>query len=306
MFTILDLEPIIAGFKHEIIGDKNLIRFDNAKTLQDQDSNSIIWLKKPEQDVRTFNSNMIIYDSKYPFPLRRDEQILIAVNNPKFVFSRIINLLFVEQKTPQIGKNTCIDSDCEIGLDVYIGNNVSIGKCKIGNNVVLHDNCTIYDNTIIGNNTIVHSGTVIGTPGFGYSRNENNEIEHFPHIGGVLIEDYVEIGANVCIDRGALGNTIIQYGCKIDNLVHIAHNVVIGKNSFIIANSMIGGSTIIGENCWIAPSVSILQQLTIGNNATIGTGAVVSKSVPDGETWAGIPARPIDEFKLLQKKLREL
>lgn len=139
----------------------------------------------------------------------------------------------------------------------------------------------------------IGKGTIIGADGFGYERNEKNELEFFPHIGGVIIEDDVEIGCNVCIDRGVLGDTIIHKGVKIDNLVHIAHNVEIGKHTAIIANAMIGGSVKIGSYSWIAPSASILNGVTIGNNVIIGMGAVVLKDISDGETWAGVPAKKL-------------
>jgi len=118
-------------------------------------------------------------------------------------------------------------------------------------------------------------------------------LERFPHIGGVQIEDDVEIGANTCIDRGTLGNTRIRKGAKIDNLVHIAHNVDVGENTAIIANAMIAGSTKIGANTWIAPSACLRDAINIGKDATVGLAALVTKDIPDGELWAGFPARKI-------------
>ena len=122
----------------------------------------------------------------------------------------------------------------------------------------------------------------------------------------MIIEDFVEVGSNTSIDRGSLGNTIIKEGAKIDNLVHIAHNVIVGKSCLVIANSMIGGSTIIDDFSWIAPSASILNQVKIGKNVTVGMGAVVTKSIPDGETWTGVPAKPMQEFLEIQKKIKAL
>ncbi len=169
----------------------------------------------------------------------------------------------------------------------------------MGNNVIL-------DKTIIGNNVVINPGTVIGSEGFGYQRREDKKLEKFPHFGGVIIEDDVEIGSNTSIDRGTLKNTIIRKGSKIDNLVHIAHNVEIGEYCLIIANSMIGGSAKIKKYSWVAPSASILNGIEIGENSTIGMGAVVVKSVPNNQTWAGVPARPLEEFIRIQKKLKQL
>ena len=131
----------------------------------------------------------------------------------------------------------------------------------------------------------------------------NKEFEKFPHIGGVVIEDDVEIGANACIDKGTLGDTIIRKGSKLDNFVHIAHNVTIGQHTAVIAHAMIGGSTVIGNYSWIAPSVVIRDGLNIGNNVLVGLGAVVTKNIPDNETWAGIPAMHLDKFLNIKKKI---
>ncbi len=151
----------------------------------------------------------------------------------------------------------------------------------------------VISNAKIGKNVIIGAGTVIGGEGFGYMPDENGELIQFPHIGGVIIEDDVEIGANVCIDRGALGDTIIGRGTKIDNLVHIAHNVKIGKNCQIICQVGIGGSVEIGDNCFIGIGAVIRNQKSIGKNVVIGMGAVVVKDVPNNSTVIGNPARPM-------------
>ncbi|MBU2082164.1 UDP-3-O-(3-hydroxymyristoyl)glucosamine N-acyltransferase [Patescibacteria group bacterium] len=151
----------------------------------------------------------------------------------------------------------------------------------------------VISNAEIGKNVRIGAGTVIGGEGFGYMPDENGELIQFPHIGGVIIEDNVEIGVNVCIDRGALGDTIIGRGTKIDNLVHVAHNVKIGKNCQIICLVGIGGSVEIGDNSFVGISACIRNQIKIGKNAVIGMGAVVVKNVPDNMTVAGNPANPI-------------
>lgn len=151
----------------------------------------------------------------------------------------------------------------------------------------------VISNAKIGKNVIIGAGTVIGSEGFGYMPDEKGKLVQFPHIGGVIIEDDVEIGANVCIDRGALGDTIIGRGTKIDNLVHVAHNVKIGKNCQIICLVGIGGSVEIGDNSFVGISASIRNQVKIGKNVIIGMGAVVIKDVPDNMTVAGNPASPI-------------
>jgi UDP-3-O-[3-hydroxymyristoyl] glucosamine N-acyltransferase len=131
----------------------------------------------------------------------------------------------------------------------------------------------------------------IGGAGFGYAKNTSGQYSRFTHLGNVVLENDVTIHNNTCIDRAVMGSTIIAEGSKIDNLVHIAHGVVIGKNTLVIANSMIAGSTKIGENCWIAPSVSILNKVNVAEGSTIGMGAVVLKDVPAHSTVFGNPAK---------------
>lgn len=134
-------------------------------------------------------------------------------------------------------------------------------------------------------------GSVIGGAGFGYER--DFVLVRMPHHGNVVIKAGVRIGANVCIDRAVIGSTVIGEGTKIDNLVHVAHGVKIGKNCLVVAGTIIGGSVEIGDNCFIGMGAKIKNKVTIGNGVTIGAGAVVLKNVPDGETWAGVPAKKL-------------
>jgi UDP-3-O-[3-hydroxymyristoyl] glucosamine N-acyltransferase len=151
--------------------------------------------------------------------------------------------------------------------------------------------------THVGDDVIIGCNNTIGGTGFGYEKNEAGNYTVMPHLGNVVIHNKVEIGNNTCIDRAVIGSTIIGENVKIDNLVHIAHGVVIGKNSLIIANAMIGGSTVIGENCWVAPSASIINKGQIGDQATVGMGAVVTKPVEKDATVAGNPARTTESLK---------
>jgi acetyltransferase-like isoleucine patch superfamily enzyme len=136
---------------------------------------------------------------------------------------------------------------------------------------------------------------VIGGSGFGYERGPDRVPLRIPHLGRVVFGDGVELGSCVCIDRGVIGDTVIGDNVKIDNLVHVAHNAQIGKNTLIVAGAVIGGSVVIGEKCFIGMNASIKQKVKIGNNVTVGAGAVVLKDIPDGETWVGNPARKLEK-----------
>jgi UDP-3-O-[3-hydroxymyristoyl] glucosamine N-acyltransferase len=179
-----------------------------------------------------------------------------------------------------------------------IGDNVRLGKfCVIGAHVEVGDDTVIGNNTTImhakiGKRCQIGSSATIGGDGFGFE-DEGENVISFPHLGGVIIGDDVRIGSSTCIDRASLGNTIIQDRVKIDNLVHVAHNVVIGRSSKVVAMSFIGGSTKIGKNAWIAPGAVLRDWVDVGNDALVGMGAVVTKSVLDNESVIGNPAKPI-------------
>ena len=176
----------------------------------------------------------------------------------------------------------------------------------IGNDCIIGANTHIQKGSIIGNRVIIRSNVTIGNWGFGFVKDEKGNNINFPHYGSVVIEDDVQIGSSTCVDRGSLGDTIIKKGVKIDNLVHVAHNVVIGENSLIIACTMIGGSTSIGDNCWVAPSVTLRNGITIGENSTLGMGCLVTKDIPANVTVTGSPAILLDEYKKLLKAQKQL
>ena len=191
-----------------------------------------------------------------------------------------------------IGDNTTISDKTVIKNNVTIGNDVTIGK-----NCLIYPSVVIYDNVTIGDNVILHAGAKIGVDGFGYVQSES-KWKKIPHIGTVIIENDVEIGANSCVDRGCLGKTIIKTGTKVDNLRHIAHNVTIGSNTAIAGLVGVAGSATIGNNVQIAGQVGIAS-VTIGNNCIIAGQAGVLKSLDDNKMVVGTPATPIkEEYKI--------
>ncbi|HEV7284595.1 MAG TPA: UDP-3-O-(3-hydroxymyristoyl)glucosamine N-acyltransferase [Kaistia sp.] len=232
---------------------------------------------------------------------------VICVENPRLAFMRVVESFFARARPQGIAPTAVIAPSAQIDQTAYIGPYTVIDEdCTVGAHTVINSHVHLYPKTKIGSNVTVHSGTVIGSDGFGYERNENGELEKFPHIGGVTIEDDVEIGSNTSVDRGTLSDTIIRQGARIDNQVHVAHNVTIGRNVAVIAQSMLGGSVHLGDGAWIAPSVCIMNQVKIGANATVGLGAVVVRDVPEGVTAMGNPARPSQEFRDLQRIMRTL
>ena len=280
--------------------------FNNVPPSEHVNEESLDWINPIKKNKLEYLLNskarIIICDKSINNPQElQSTKCLIIVENPKLTFLRIASTFFLPKVEWGIHPTATVNSAANISDRCYIGPYSYIGKSTIGDETIIYGHCHIYDQVTIGSHVIIHAGTVIGADGFGYQRNENGAFEKFPHIGGIIIKDNVEIGANTSIDRGALGNTIIEEGVKIDNLVHIAHNVRVGKHTAIIANTMICGSTSIGEYSWIAPSVCIRDQLVIGNKVKVGMGSVVTKNIPNGETWLGVPAKPIAVFREHQK-----
>lgn len=215
---------------------------------------------------------------------------VILCDHPKEIFFEIVNKFFVQEEPVKICSDAIVCSN-------RIGKNVSIGHhCFIGEDVEIQDCVTIKNNVsiecpaVIGKGSIIHSGVVIGGDGFGYYENEQGIHKKVPHLGGVIIGQAVEIGANSCIDRGTIDDTVIGDNVKIDNLCHIAHNVNIGNNSMVIALSLLGGSSVLEENAYIAPGVTVRNQIRIGKNAIIGMGSVVTKSIDADKVVMGVPA----------------
>jgi len=233
---------------------------------------------------------------------------LLLCDHPRFVFARLVSRHFPPPRPPEgVHPTAVIDASAQVDPSASIGAHCFVGPgCRIGRGSVLHPHVILYRDVRMAGNVTVNSGTVIGADGFGYERNERGELEKFPHLGGVLIEDEVEIGSNTSIDRGSLGDTILRRGCKIDNQIHVAHNCEIGENAVVIAQAMIGGSVVIGAGAWIAPAAVIMNQVRIGEKALAGLGAVVTKNVPAGETVMGSPAAPEAEFKAVRAAIKGL
>ena len=306
------LDQIVAclGISNIMEGQAANLKVDNVSVPGEANANSLIWIKPANNNsgiLETTAARVIICDHTLTCSAELlNEKILIRVDNPKLAFIRIATALFSEEREYGIHPSASVDKNAIIGEKVYIGPNTIIGEAFIGDNTVIIGNAFIGNKIRIGRNVFINAGVVIGSEGFGYSRNNEGMLEKFPHFGGVVIEDDVEIGANTCIDRGTLGITLLKQGAKIDNLVHIAHNVVVGRNSLVIANAMVGGSTIIGDETWVAPSVNLMNGIKIGNKVTIGMSALVTKNIPDGETWAGIPACSMEKYLEQQKKIKNL
>lgn len=243
---------------------------------------------------------------------------VIVVDQPKLAFARVAAVLHPpKERSAHIHPSAVIDPSAEVSHDVFIGPFAYVGEgsqlgagtqllagakvgdnVTVGNNCVLHSNVFIEDGCTLGDRVILHSGVVIGADGFGYVRDGNTGYVKFPQIGTVVIENDVEIGANTCIDRGALGETRIGEGTKIDNLVQIGHNVNVGKRCVIAAQTGISGSVTIEDDCVIGGQVGFGDHVRVLSGAVIGSqaGILPGKIVRPG-VWWGTPIQPLDEYK---------
>jgi len=198
--------------------------------------------------------------------------------------------------TAHVGPLCAIGSGSELGPRVVLMAGVVVGaNCVLGADTRVFPRVILYDRTHVGARVRIHAGAVLGSDGYGYVF-ANGAHQKVPQVGQVVIEDDVEIGANVTIDRAALGATVIGHGTKVDNLVHVAHNVTVGSHCLLIAQVGIAGSTTVGDYVTMAGQVGISDHLRIGNRVTIGAQAGVMSHIPDGETWLGAPARPVAQM----------
>jgi UDP-3-O-[3-hydroxymyristoyl] glucosamine N-acyltransferase len=204
----------------------------------------------------------------------------------------------------RIGKNVYVAPFAYIGDHAVVADNVKIhphvhlgDKVHIGKNSVLYSGVRVYHDCVIGNDCILQSGTIIGGDGFGFQPNSTNNYQKVPHIGNVVIEDHVEIGANTTIDRATLGSTTIRRGAKLDNLIQVAHNVEIGENTVIAAQTGIAGSTKIGRDCMIGGQVGIIGHLVIGDRVKIAAQSGIGSNLKDDEIVQGSPAFSIGDYK---------
>jgi UDP-3-O-[3-hydroxymyristoyl] glucosamine N-acyltransferase len=308
----MKIKQIADFLQSEFKGDGE-IEILRVASLEKARENEISFVEKVET-LQTSNASCLLVPESFDAELPCS---FIRVKNPKLAFAKVAAILHQSPSKSGVHVSANVHETAEIGTEVFIGAFASVGgnskigdnariydgariggNVSIGKNSTVHSNCVIYDDVSIGENCTIHAGAIIGADGFGFVRDGANGYVKFPQIGTVLIEDDVEIGANTCIDRGALGETRIGEGTKIDNLVQIAHNVQVGKRVVIAAQTGISGSTIIEDDCVIGGQVGMGDHATVKRGAIIGSqaGVLPGKIVREG-VWWGTPVQPLDEYK---------
>lgn len=310
---------IIAAFLNgEIEGDADATVTTVAK-IEEATPGTLAFLANPKY-------NHYLYTTKATIVLvNKDLQLeqpisctLIRVADAYAAFASLLEL-YQNAKQQKVGISTqaCIEQSAKLGEDAYvgpfayIGENVTIGKnakiyphVYIGDNTVIGDNATIYSGVkiyhecVLGNNVTIHASSVIGADGFGFAPSAANQYKKIPQIGNVVIEDYVEIGANACIDRATMGSTIIRKGVKLDNLIQVAHNVEVGENTVMAAQSGIAGSTKVGANCMFGGQVGIAGHITIANGVKLAAQTGIGNSLKiEDQILMGAPGIDIRNFQ---------
>jgi UDP-3-O-[3-hydroxymyristoyl] glucosamine N-acyltransferase len=317
--TTAEIAKLLAG---EVVGDANttLTGFATADQAKPGDltfAETEEYFAAAEKSAAT----AIIADQKFS----STQKILIRVPNARIAFAKALAYFFPEPKfaagihpSAVIAKSAQIDPSAHIGPHCTVGERAKLGANVVlqsnnfvGNDSVLGDetnlfpNVTLYSRTQLGARVRIHSGSVIGSDGFGYVL-DGGIHRKIPQIGSTVIGDDVEIGSNVSIDRGALGATVIGKGTKIDNQVHIAHNVKVGDHSILCGQVGIAGSATLGNYVVLAGQVGIAGHLKIGNQVTVGSKSGVMHNIPDGEMWLGFPAQPDKQAKRIVIALQRL
>ena len=312
-FTAEQIAGILDG---EVVGNPNAEVYKLAK-IEEGSLGSLTFLSNPKYQNYIYSTQATITIVNKSFePEQPISTTLIKVEDAYQSFSKLleyynqVKLMKSGIEQPSVlsenvtyGDDLYLGSFCYVGKNVKIGNNVKIyPNTFIGDNVIIGDNCVffagvrIYSETEIGNNCVIHSGVIVGSDGFGFAPLEDGTYSKIPQIGNVILEDDVEIGSCTTIDRATMGSTIIRKGVKLDNQIQIAHNVEIGENTVIAAQTGIAGSTKIGKNCMIGGQVGVAGHITIGDNVRIQAQSGIGKSLKDGEIVQGSPAFNYGDF----------
>lgn len=312
-FTAQQIAGILEG---DVVGNPD-VEVSKLSKIEEGLEGSLTFLANPKYTPYIYTTKASITIVNKSFSPEEDlSTTLIKVEDSYESFSKLLeyynqvknNKQGIEQPV-YIAESASYDESIYLGAFSYLGENVKIGKnvkifpgAYIGDNVVIGDDTVVfsgakvYSESVIGNNCVINSGAIIGADGFGFAPNESGEYSKVPQIGNVVLEDFVDIGAATTIDRATLGSTIIRRGVKLDNQIQIAHNVEIGRNTVIAAQTGIAGSTKIGENCQIGGQVGIVGHITIGDNVKIQAQSGIGRHVKDNEVLQGSPALPYGDY----------
>ena len=299
---VTDIIALLGDSVIKVYENPENVYVDNVADLEHVTSTTLDWVNPVKVNKQQIAENSVAKtllvnpDIVYSDVIKEQAKILIVVSDPKISLINVIARYFVAKFEPHIDSTAIIHPNARIGKNNYIGPNCYIGDCIIGDNNVIHSNVSIYDRTVIGNNNVIHSGALLCVDGLGCVRDkETGKLTEFPQMGGVKIGNNCYIGGNTHIASGSLSDTIIENGCKINGLCFIGSNDHLHENVWITGSTMLAGSVSVGKNTTIFSRVVVRDWTQIGEGCTIGMGSVVTKPVPDGETWVGSPAKKFEK-----------
>jgi UDP-3-O-[3-hydroxymyristoyl] glucosamine N-acyltransferase len=282
----------IADFLKKELGDVHT-EIHGVSSIDNLKPNTVIFVREysdtKASKLNAFQNILAIVTEEYRSALSSP---FVVSDNPKLDFSRVVAAFFLKKKISGIASSSSIGKNAVLGSNICIGENCVIGtNVQIGSDTIVFNGVVIADNSIIGSNVLIKSNAVIGEEGFGFAFDSAMNPFRVPHLGAVIIGDNVEIGCFTTVCKGTIDNTVIENYVKIDDHVHIAHNVTIGEKTIITACAEISGSTRIGKGVWISPNASIIDQIIVEDFALIGIGAVVISNVPANAVYVGNPAK---------------
>lgn len=322
-FSAKQIAELLGG----IVDGNKEIKVSNLSKIEEGKSGTLSFLANPAYTHYIYNTHAsIVIVNKDFVPESPVSSTLIRVDNAYESFAKLLEIYNeIKHNISGISKLSSIAENAKIGNNVFVGDfvvisdNVTVGdnvkiyahsyignNSKIGFNTILFSGVKVYSDNTIGNNCTIHSGVIIGADGFGFAHGCDNNYKKVAQIGNVIIEDNVEIGSNTTIDRATLGSTIIRKGVKLDNLIQIAHNVEIGENTVIAAQSGIAGSSKIGKNCMIGGQVGISGHLKIGDNVKIAAQSGIGSNISDNSIIQGSPAFSVLDYQRSYVHFRRL
>ncbi len=322
-FSAKQIAELLGG---TVEGDENATVSKLAK-IEEGEGGSLSFLANPQYTPYIYNTDAsVVIVSKDFVAEKAVKTTLVRVADAYKSFAQLLEMYNKLRHDKHgidaqavVSESASVADDVYVGAMTFIGDHTSVGEntkiyptsfigdnVKIGKNCLIFSGVRIYADCEIGDNVTLHSGVVIGGDGFGFAPNSENSYDKVAQIGNVIIHDHVEVGANTTIDRATLGSTIIRKGVKIDNLIQIAHNVDIGENTVIAAQTGIAGSTKIGKNCMIGGQVGIIGHLTIGDNVKIAAQSGIGHNVKDGDIMQGSPAFNVRDYKKSYVYFRKL
>jgi len=307
--TLKELAELVNG---EVAGDSSAL-IKGVLPLESASDGDISFVTSPKyaEQIKTSSASAVIVSPE----IKAEGKNLLITKNPQLAYAKILTLFnetpYTSKGTDKrafIGRRPKISDTATVCPFAYIGDEVEIGDrtivhpgayigngCRIGSDVTIYPNVTVMERCIVGNRVIIHPGAVVGSDGFGFARDGKRHYK-IPQTGIVQIDDDVEIGANSAVDRAAFGKTHVMRGTKIDNLVQVAHNVVIGEDSIIVAQVGIAGSSKLGSNVILAGQAGLADHITVGNNVMVAAQSGVASDIPDNQVMSGAPAMPHKEW----------